>query len=71
MRFEIQGMSPMADAIHHWRQVLDCARRATKATDEEERDLLFEMLEAWTNLAVVEADVTKQAASELTVRTLH
>jgi hypothetical protein len=32
---------------------------------------LFEMLEAWTNLAVVEADVTKQAASELTVRTLH
>lgn len=70
MRFEIQGMSPMADAIH-WRQVLDCARRATKATDEEERDLLFEILEAWTKLAVVEADVTKQAASELTVRTLH
>jgi hypothetical protein len=61
----------MADVIHYWRQALDCARRAAEATDEEERGLLFEMSEAWTNLAVVEADVTKQAAAEWTLHTLH
>ena len=61
----------MADPIPYWRRALDCARRATEATDEEERALLFEMSEAWTNLAVVEADVTKQAAAEWTLHTLH
>ena len=60
----------MADVIHYWRQALDCARRATEATDGEERGLLFEMSETWTNLAIVKADVKKQAA-EWTIRTLH
>ena len=61
----------MADVMHYWRQALDCARRATEATDEEERGLLFSnMSEAWTNLATVEADVTKQAAAEWTLHTL-
>jgi hypothetical protein len=44
--------------------VQNCARSAAGATDEEERDLLFEMLEAWTDLVAVEAEVTKQAALE-------
>ena len=44
----------MADPIHYWRRALDCARKVTEATDEEEKALLFEMSEAWTNLAVVE-----------------
>jgi hypothetical protein len=61
----------MADVMHYWRQALDCARRATEATDEEERGLLFEMSEAWTNLATVEADVTTQAAAEWTLHRLH
>jgi hypothetical protein len=61
----------MADAVHRRQRALDCARRAAESTNEEERSLLFEMSEAWTKLAFVEADVTKQAAAEWTLRTLH
>jgi hypothetical protein len=61
----------MADAVHYWRQALDCARRATETADEDERKLLFEMSEAWTNLAVVEADVSKQAEAEWALPTVH
>jgi hypothetical protein len=61
----------MAGAFHYWRQALDCARRATESTDQEERALLFQMSEAWKKLAVVEADVAKQAAAEWTLHTLH
>jgi hypothetical protein len=61
----------MAQAVHYRRQALDCARRAAETTDEEERNLLFEMSEAWTNLAFVEADVRKQAAAEWTPPTMR
>jgi hypothetical protein len=64
-------MNRMAGVTYFWRQALDCARRANEATDEEERSLLFEMSQAWKNLAVAEADVTKQAAAEWTPHTLH
>ena len=50
---------------------LDCARRATEATNEKDRELLFQMSEAWTNLAAVEADVSKQAEAEWPIPTLH
>jgi hypothetical protein len=69
--FENQWMNRMAGVTYFWRQALDCARRANEATDEEERCLLFEMSQAWKNLAVAEADVTKQAAAEWTPHTLH
>ena len=59
-----QVMIPVVYATHYWRQALHCARSAAGVTDEEERDLLFEMSEAWTDLAAVEAGVTEQAASQ-------
>jgi hypothetical protein len=61
----------MADVLHYQQQALDCARRAAKSTDQEERKLLLEMSAAWTKLAFVEADVKKQAAAEWTPHTLH
>ena len=61
----------MADAIHYRQRALDCARRAANSTDEEERNLLVAMSKAWTKLALVDADVKKQAADEWTLHTLH
>jgi hypothetical protein len=61
----------MRQAIHYRRQAIDCARRASETNDQEERNLLFEMSEAWTKIASVEADVKRQAAAEWTLRTLH
>ena len=46
-------------------------RYALLATSARWRGLLFEMSEAWTNLATVEADVTTQAAAEWTLHRLH
>jgi hypothetical protein len=61
----------MADAIHYWRQALACVRKAVDTKDEEERNLLFEMSAAWTNVAAVAADVTKQVEAEWAIHTLH
>jgi hypothetical protein len=58
----------MAEAVYYWRQALDCARRATESSDQEERCLLLEMSGAWKKLAFVEADVARGVAAE---RTLH
>jgi hypothetical protein len=61
----------MGQAVHYRRQAIDCARKATETTDQEECNLLFEMSEAWTKIASVEADVKRQAAAVWTIHTLH
>jgi hypothetical protein len=61
----------MAEVVYYWRQALDCARRATESSEQEERCLLLEMSEAWKKLAFVEADVAKGVTAEWTLHTLN
>jgi len=39
----------------------ECARRAAQAKNEDERSALLEMARAWTHVALVERDVTRQS----------
>jgi hypothetical protein len=61
----------MTNPLSYRLRALDCARRAREATDREEQQLLFQMAEAWSKLAAVEADVSRQADAEWGSPTLH
>ena len=54
----------MGSSREYWRYAKDCARWAAEAKRREDQDVLLEMAKAWTNIALVETDVTRQAARE-------
>ena len=39
----------------------ECARRAAEAKDDQDRRTFLEMAKAWTRVALVEQDVTRQS----------
>ena len=54
----------MGSSREYWQYARDCARWAAEAKHEDEQKLFIEMAEAWTNIALVEADVAVQSVSE-------
>ncbi len=42
----------------------ECAKWAAETKIKEDQDLFIDMAKAWTNIALVEADVTKIASEE-------
>jgi hypothetical protein len=55
----------MGSSRKYWQYARECARWAAQTKDEEKQDLFIEMAKAWTNIALVEGDVTKLARQEL------
>jgi len=45
----------------YWQRARECARWATEAEKREDQEVLLDMAKAWTNIALVEEDVVKQA----------
>jgi hypothetical protein len=48
----------------YWQYARECAKRAAAAKYKEEHDLFVEMAKAWTNVALVDGDVTKLVLGE-------
>ena len=63
----------MGSSQRYFEYARECSRWAAEATEKSTQALLFEMAKAWTNIALVESDVTKQAAVDRFVnkRSLH
>lgn len=55
----------MGSSREYWLYAKECARWAAETRNKEDQDLFIDMAKAWTNIAIVEADVTKLAAREL------
>ncbi len=58
----------MGSSREYWLYAKECARWAAETKKQEDQDLFFDMAKAWTNIALVEGDVTKLAAQELPKR---
>lgn len=54
----------MGSSREYWQYAKECARWAAEAKQRDEQELLLEMAKAWSNIALVDADVTKQSAFE-------
>jgi hypothetical protein len=54
----------MGSSREYWLYAKECARWAAETKNKEDQDLFIDMAKAWTNIAIVEADVTKIAARE-------
>jgi hypothetical protein len=54
----------MGSSRRYFEYARECSRCAAEAEERSTQDLLFEMAKAWTNIALVESDVAKQAAVE-------
>ena len=52
----------MASSERYWKYAQECIRWAAETNEQNTQELLLDMAKAWTNVASVEADVTKQAA---------
>jgi hypothetical protein len=52
----------MGSSREYWQYAKECARWAAEARRRDEQELLLEMAKAWTNIALVETDVTNQSA---------
>jgi hypothetical protein len=52
----------MGSSREYWQYAKECARWAAEAKQRDEQELLLEMVKAWTNIALVETDVTEQSA---------
>jgi hypothetical protein len=62
----------MGSCKEYWQYARDCSRRAAEAKNEDEQKLFIEMAKAWTNVALVEADVAAQSVSGVKAkRELH
>ena len=59
----------MGSSKEYWLYAKECAKWAAETKDKEDQYLFFDMAKAWTNIAIVEADVTKLAARELAKKT--
>ncbi len=55
----------MGSSREYWLYAKECARWAAATKNKEDQDLFIDMAKAWTNIALVEADVTKIASEEL------
>jgi hypothetical protein len=51
----------MGSSREYWQYARECARWAAESKAKEDQDVLLQMAKAWTNIALVEADVVKQA----------
>jgi hypothetical protein len=54
----------MGSSRAYWRYARECTRWAAEAKNEDDQKLLFEMAKAWTNIALVEADVARQSVAD-------
>jgi hypothetical protein len=55
----------MGSSREYWLYAKECAKWAAETQNKEDKDLFMDMAKAWTNIAIVEADVTKIADREL------
>jgi hypothetical protein len=55
----------MGSSREYWLYVRECARWAAKTREEDDKDILLQIAKAWTNIALVEKDVAKQAKHDL------
>jgi hypothetical protein len=51
----------MGSSREYWQYARECARWAAEAKAKEDQADFLEMARAWTNIALVEADVARQA----------
>jgi hypothetical protein len=56
----------MGSSSESWLYAKECAKWAAESKSKDNQDLFFDMAKAWTNIAIVEADVTRIADRELT-----
>ena len=49
----------------YWLYAKECAKWAAQSNNKEDQDLFIDMAKAWTNVALVEGDVTRLASGEL------
>jgi hypothetical protein len=61
----------MGSSREYWLYAKECARWAAETKNKEDQDLFIDMAKAWTNIAIVEADVTKVAARELSKKSTN
>jgi hypothetical protein len=60
----------MGSSREYWLYAKECAKWAAETKNKEDQDLFTDMPKAWTNIAIVEADVTKLADRELSKKAL-
>ena len=55
----------MGSSREYWLYAKECAKWAAETKSEEDQNLFIDMAKAWTNIALVEGDVSKIAFAEL------
>jgi hypothetical protein len=55
----------MGSSREYWLYAKECAKWAAETKNKDDQDLFIDMAKAWTNIALVDTDVTKLAAEEL------
>ena len=55
----------MGSSREYWLYAKECAKWAAETKNNEDQDLFIDTAKAWTNIALVETDVTKLASEEL------
>jgi hypothetical protein len=61
----------MGSSRKYWQYARECARWAAESQNKSEQDLLLQIAKAWTNVALVQDDVARQADSEAGKSRLH
>ena len=51
----------MGSSREYWQYARECARWAAESKAKEDQEALLQMAKAWTNIALVKADVDRQA----------
>ena len=55
----------MGSSREYWLYAKECAKWDAETKNKDDQDLFIDMAKAWTNIALVESDVTKLASEEL------
>ena len=55
----------MGSSSQYWQYARECAKWAAQTKDKEDQEIFLAMAKAWTNIALVQGDVTKLAPEEL------
>jgi hypothetical protein len=55
----------MGSSREYWLYAKECAKWAAETKNKEDQGLFIDMAKAWTNIALVETDVTRLASQEL------
>lgn len=55
----------MGSSREYWLYAKKCAKWAAEAKEREDQQLFADMAKTWTNVALVDGDVSKFAAEEL------